>query len=96
MACVVGAGFSGIGTAYVLDDMGIEYEIIEKNPDVGGTWYDNIYPGIGCDVMSHLYSFSHMPNPSWSESYSEGPEILVYLQRIAKPIRHKIQFNTKR
>jgi len=92
--CVVGAGFSGIGTGYILDNMGIDYEIFEKNDDVGGTWYDNIYPGVGCDVQSHLYSFSHFLNPNWSESFSEGPEILEYVRKIAEPIRRKIEFNT--
>lgn len=92
--CVIGAGFSGIGIGYTLNDMGIDYDIFEKNDDVGGTWYDNIYPGVGCDVQSHLYSFSQFLNPMWSESYSEGPEILEYINKLAEPIRPKITFGT--
>ena len=74
--------------------MHLRYTIIEKNVEVGGTWYDNIYPGVGCDVRSHLYSISSAINPYWSQSYSEGPEILQYVKDLAKPIRSKIKFNT--
>ena len=51
---------------------------------VGGTWWFNTYPGCGCDVPSHLYSFSFAPNPDWTRTYSRQPEIEAYLQRVAE------------
>ena len=53
--CIVGAGFSGIGMAIKLNEIGVKYRIIEKGPRFGGTWWDNQYPGCACDVPSHLY-----------------------------------------
>ena len=53
--CIVGAGFSGIGMAVRLKEIGVKYRIIEKGPRFGGTWWDNQYPGCACDVPSHLY-----------------------------------------
>ena len=57
--------------------------VLERGDDVGGTWHFNTYPGCGCDVPSHLYSFSFAPNPEWSQTYSLQPEIRAYLQRVA-------------
>eukprot|EP00116_Pleurobrachia_bachei_P003444 sb/3463706/ len=91
---VVGAGFSGIGLAHTFKELGIKYHIVEKRDEVGGTWFDNHYPGVGCDVKSHLYSFSRLLNPNWSQAYSEGPEILEYLKGLAEPIRDNIKFST--
>ena len=54
-AIIVGSGFSGIEIASKLKQAGIKYVILEKSSGVGGTWYDNSYPGIGCDIMSHFY-----------------------------------------
>ena len=53
---------------------------MERRSSVGGTWYDNSYPGCRCDVPSNLYSFSFAPNPNWSETFSAQPEIERYLQ----------------
>ena len=61
-----------------------DYAIIERGPDVGGTWRDNTYPGAACDVPSHLYSFSFAPNPNWSRSFSPQAEIQEYLQATAR------------
>ena len=58
--------------------------ILERNPDVGGTWWANTYPGCACDVPSHLYSFSFAPNPDWTRTYSPQPEIRAYLERVAR------------
>ncbi len=57
--------------------------IYEKEPHIGGTWYRNTYPGVGCDVDSHLYSLSFNPNPNWSKRFAEAPEILAYLTSTA-------------
>ncbi len=81
---VIGAGFAGLGMAIKLQEDGeTDFLVIERGPDVGGTWRDNTYPGAACDVPSQLYSFSFAPNPDWSSSYSPQPEIQAYLQRVA-------------
>src|SRR5579875_436832 len=56
------------------------FVIIEQADDVGGTWRDNRYPGVSCDIPSHLYSFSFRPNPHWSRVFAEGREIHDYLK----------------
>ena len=78
---IVGAGFAGIGMGIQLARQGTEsFVIIEQAPDVGGTWRDNRYPGVSCDIPSHLYSFSFRPNPGWSRVFAEGREIHDYLR----------------
>jgi cation diffusion facilitator CzcD-associated flavoprotein CzcO len=78
---IVGAGFAGIGMGIQLARAGREsFVIIEQADDVGGTWRDNRYPGVSCDIPSHLYSFSFRPNPSWSRVFAEGREIHAYLR----------------
>jgi len=82
--CIVGSGFSGMGMAIKLLEEGREdFVVLERGDDVGGTWHFNTYPGCGCDVPSHLYSFSFAPNPEWSQTYSLQPEIRAYLERVA-------------
>jgi cation diffusion facilitator CzcD-associated flavoprotein CzcO len=79
---IIGAGFAGLGAAIRLKQAGItDFVLLERGNDVGGTWRDNSYPGCGCDVPSHLYSFSFAPNPNWSRAFSRQPEIEAYLQR---------------
>jgi cation diffusion facilitator CzcD-associated flavoprotein CzcO len=78
---IVGAGFSGLGTAIRLRQAGVDDVIVlERAEGPGGTWRDNHYPGAACDIRSHLYSFSFAPNPSWSRSFSPQPEIEAYLR----------------
>lgn len=78
---IVGAGFAGIGMGIQLARRGREsFVIIEQAADVGGTWRDNRYPGVSCDIPSHLYSFSFRPNPGWSRVFAEGREIHAYLR----------------
>jgi cation diffusion facilitator CzcD-associated flavoprotein CzcO len=82
-AIIIGAGASGIAMAYKLTRMGFrDFEIYDKMPGIGGTWYANTYPGCGCDVPSHLYSFSFALNPDWSKALCEQPEILAYLNNV--------------
>jgi cation diffusion facilitator CzcD-associated flavoprotein CzcO len=89
---IVGAGFSGIGLAIRLRQEGIDdFVVLERGDGVGGTWHANTYPGCGCDVPSHLYSFSFAPNPDWTRTYSRQPEIRAYLERVAEPVRDKIR-----
>ncbi|OAA63463.1 Flavin monooxygenase-like protein [Niveomyces insectorum RCEF 264] len=81
-AIIVGAGPAGIAMAYRLKhDLGFhDFLIYEKLDGVGGTWRTNTYPGCGCDLKSHLYSFSFNPNPNWSKELCEQPEILQYME----------------
>ena len=84
-ALIVGSGFAGIAMAEQFQRDGMtDFAIIERGPDVGGTWRDNTYPGAACDVPSHLYSFSFAPNPNWSRSFSPQPEIQEYLRSTAR------------
>lgn len=78
---IVGAGFGGLGMAMRLKETGFDdFVMLERADDVGGAWRDNTYPGVACDVPSHLYSFSYMPKPDWSRVYSPGGEIWDYLR----------------
>jgi cation diffusion facilitator CzcD-associated flavoprotein CzcO len=78
---IIGAGFAGIGMGIRLKRRGEEsFRIFERAERIGGTWRDNTYPGIACDVPSHLYSFSFAPNPNWSQKYASGHEIATYLE----------------
>jgi cyclohexanone monooxygenase len=82
---IVGAGFAGLCAAIKLDEAGeTDFVVIEKDSDVGGTWFANTYPGAACDVPSQLYSFSFALNPDWSSHYSPQPEILAYIKRVAR------------
>ncbi|KAI1625151.1 monooxygenase [Exophiala viscosa] len=82
-AIIIGGGASGISMAYKLTRMGFrDFTIYDKMEGIGGTWYANTYPGCGCDVPSHLYSFSFALNPDWSKALCEQPEILAYLNNV--------------
>ena len=78
---IIGAGFGGIGLGIQLLRAGIAtFTILEKADGVGGVWRDNSYPGLTCDVPSHLYSFSFEPKHDWSRRYPRREEILEYLE----------------
>ena len=80
---VIGAGVSGICVGRKLKSLGLRFTILEKSGSLGGTWWENTYPGCACDIPSHLYSYSFSPNPAWSRHYSRQAEILDYLQQTA-------------
>ena len=94
---IVGTGFAGIAMSVALQKDGVEHVLLERAPDLGGTWRDNRYPGCRCDVPSHLYSFSFDPNPDWPETYSAQPEIWAYLRRSAERfgVLPRIRFNSE-
>mmetsp|Transcript_10200 Transcript_10200/g.21762 ORF Transcript_10200/g.21762 Transcript_10200/m.21762 type:complete len:569 (-) Transcript_10200:209-1915(-) len=94
---VVGAGFSGIYAAIQCKARGIPCKVYEKGSGVGGTWFHTRYPGIACDVFSHVYSFSFAMNAWWSRSFSPGPEIQKYLDGVAARfgVLDMIEFNTE-
>ena len=82
---IIGAGFSGLCMGIKLKEAGLtSFKIYEKAEKVGGTWRENTYPGVACDVPSHLYCFSFEPNPGWSKHYSNGSEIQDYIERCSK------------
>jgi cation diffusion facilitator CzcD-associated flavoprotein CzcO len=81
---IVGAGVGGIAAAAELRRHGFsDVTILERGPQLGGTWRDNTYPGCVCDVPSHLYSFSFAQRRDWSRLCSPQPEILRYLEGVA-------------
>jgi len=82
---IIGSGFSGICMGIQLIKAGItDFMIFERAAEIGGTWRDNTYPGVACDVSSHMYSFSFEPNPNWSRMFSPQAEILEYLKNCVK------------
>ncbi|MFV0495962.1 flavin-containing monooxygenase [Mycobacterium sp.] len=92
---IIGTGFSGLGMAIALQKQGVDFHILEKADDVGGTWRDNSYPGCACDIPSHLYSFSFEPKPDWRHPFSFQSEIWDYLKGVADKygLRRYIEFN---
>ena len=81
---IIGAGFSGLIMAMEARKQGFKsIAILEKANDVGGTWRENTYPGVACDVPSHLYCFASHLNPDWSTAYAGGAEIQAYVQKVA-------------
>lgn len=82
----IGAGASGINLIRTLRQNLTDFEVIvyEKNPDIGGTWFENKYPGCRCDVPSHNYQFSWAPNPEWSNFFSPAEEIHQYLCNVGE------------
>jgi cation diffusion facilitator CzcD-associated flavoprotein CzcO len=93
---IIGAGMSGILAAIKLKEAGFDFVIYEKNENLGGTWLENTYPGIACDVPSHFYSYSFALNPEWSHRFAPGAEIHAYFQDIARryDVLSSIRFDT--
>ena len=82
---IIGAGMSGILSAIKLREAGhSDVVIYEKADRLGGTWRENTYPGIACDVPSHFYAYSFAPNPEWSHVFSPGAEIQAYFEGVAR------------
>lgn len=80
---IIGAGMSGIMAAIKLQEAGLDFTVFEKADRVGGTWRENTYPGIACDVPSHIYSYSFELNPDWSAFTSPGSEVQQYFEMVA-------------
>lgn len=95
---IIGAGFSGIGTAIQLDRAGLgDYLIVEAGSGAGGTWYWNTYPGIGVDIPSFSYQFSFEQSPDWSRTYAPGHELKAYADHCVDKygIGDRIRFDTE-
>lgn len=93
---VIGAGMSGVLAAVRLKQQGVDdFTVYEKGDKVGGTWRENRYPGLTCDVPAHCYTYSFAPHPDWSAFYSPGPEIQRYFERVVDDfgVRGHIVFN---
>jgi cation diffusion facilitator CzcD-associated flavoprotein CzcO len=95
---IIGAGMAGVLSAIKLQEAGFEnFSIYEKSDRLGGTWQVNEYPGLSCDVPSHLYSYSFAPNPDWSRRFSPGQEIQTYFEDVARRygVDELIQYGTE-
>ena len=94
---IVGAGESGIALGAILNDLGVNYRIIERADAIGGTWRDNIYPGCAVDTPNHSYSYSFGARYRWSRFFSERSEIQSYLHRCTDEfgVRSRISFSTQ-
>ena len=94
---IVGAGMSGIAVAHRLDQAGVDYVILEKNADVGGTWLENRYPGCRVDVPNHFYSYSFAQTPEWPQYYATQSSLLDYFRTCATElgVREHVRFETE-
>lgn len=82
---IIGAGVSGILMGIRLRQRGWnDFVILEQAETLGGTWRDNVYPGVACDVPAHVYVYSFAPNPAWKTRYAKGPDIWRYYHDVAR------------
>ncbi|AQA03448.1 4-hydroxyacetophenone monooxygenase [Mycobacterium sp. MS1601] len=93
---VIGAGQSGLLAAIRLQQAGIPFTVLEKNAGVGGTWWENTYPGARVDVGNHFYCYSFEPDDHWSEFFAQQPELQGYFQSVMDRhgVAEHIRFNT--
>ncbi len=94
---VIGCGQSGLLAAIRLQQAGIPFTVIEKNPGVGGTWWENSYPGARVDVGNHFYCYSFEPDDHWTEFFAQQPELQAYFQGVMErhDITEHVRFNTR-
>ena len=93
---IIGAGVAGVCAAIRLQQAGVPYVVIEKNPNLGGTWWENHYPGCGVDTPSHIYSYSFAKN-DWTLHFALQEEIQAYFEKVAHDygVMPNIRFDTK-
>jgi 4-hydroxyacetophenone monooxygenase len=94
---IIGAGISGLCMAMKLAATGVDFVIVEKDEDLGGTWLENVYPGCGVDTPGHLYTFSFAPNPELTRYFAKRNEVHEYIQRLATEydLKRYIRFGTE-
>ncbi|MFI1465568.1 flavin-containing monooxygenase [Nocardia carnea] len=94
---IIGAGVSGLAMAVRLGQAGIDYLLVDKNDEVGGTWHENTYPGCGVDTPSHLYALSFDPKPDWSSYFAPQDELAHYWRTLADRhhVREHVRFGTR-
>ena len=93
---IVGAGMSGIVAAIRLKQANVPFTIIEKNSDIGGTWWENTYPGARVDIANHMYSYSFAQRVDWPYHFSPQSVLHEYFTSVRRSVRHPphIRFNT--
>lgn len=93
---LIGAGVAGIAGAHQLEEMGVDYVVLEKQPDSGGNWWQNTYPGCGVDTPSHLYSFSFAQN-DWTKHFELRDNIQHYFHQVVDNlgVRTKTRFGVE-
>lgn len=91
---IIGGGMSGLCAAIRLKEAGLPFVILEKNQAVGGSWYENFYPGCGVDTPNHFYSYSFFLNHDWSHFFAKRDELWAYFEQAADrfAIRDHIRF----
>lgn len=94
---VIGCGQSGLLAAIRLQQAGIPFTVLEKNAGVGGTWWENSYPGARVDVGNHFYCYSFEPDDHWTEFFAQQPELQSYFQGVMERhgITEHVRFNTR-
>lgn len=94
---IIGAGMAGILAAIRLKQRGEPFVVFEKAAKLGGTWRENRYPGLTCDVPAHAYTYSFEPYPEWTAFYASGPEIQTYFEKVAAKygVMDAIRFNAE-
>ena len=94
---VIGCGESGLLAGIRLKEAGIPFVIVEKNAGVGGTWWENTYPGARVDVGNHFYCYSFEPSDQWTEFFARQPELQAYFESVMdrREIRSHVVFSTE-
>src|SRR6516165_11074080 len=94
---IIGAGLSGLCMAIKLAAAGVDFVVLEKDHDLGGTWLENVYPGCGVDTPGHLYSFSFAPNPELTRYFAKRAEVHQYLERLTSEsdVKRYVRFSTE-
>ncbi len=90
---VIGCGQSGLLAGIRLSEAGIPFTIVEKNAGVGGTWWENSYPGARVDVGNHFYCYSFEPSDAWTEFFAQQPELQAYFESVMT--RHGIESHVR-
>ncbi len=90
---VIGCGQSGLLAGIRLQEAGIPFTIVEKNAGVGGTWWENSYPGARVDVGNHFYCYSFEASDTWTEFFARQPELQAYFETVMK--RHGIESHVR-
>ena len=94
---IIGCGMSGLLAAIRVQEAGLPYTVIEKNDGVGGTWWENTYPGARVDVGNHFYCYSFEPSDHWSEFFSRQPELQAYFESVMDKhgVGEHVRWNTE-